>query len=72
MLFAKISLGNNNLNENKTRYFCSELIAYIYMNLNILDKKNMAKSYLPGTFSSDMKLEFLNGAELGSEYIIDF
>ena len=74
LIVSKLSNNTKNESENetKTNYFCSELVASLYMNLGILDKKIPSKNYLPGSFSSDANIEFLNEASLGLEYIIDF
>jgi len=61
-----------NTDLSKNNYFCSELVACLYMSLGILDKKVPAKNYLPGSFSSHMSMPFVNQASLGPEYIIEF
>jgi nifR3 family TIM-barrel protein len=56
----------------KNKYFCSELIACVYMNCNIMKKKYDPSTYLPKDFSEKGKIEFINGFHFGPETIIDF
>jgi hypothetical protein len=62
-------------NRNYTKrnsYFCSELIAAIYIYCNIITKEYDPLDYLPGEFSEKGNIEFINGFNLGPETIIDF
>ena len=56
----------------KNSYFCSELIAAMYMYSNIMNKKYDPSCYLPKDFSEKGKIEFINGFYFGKETIIDF
>ena len=56
----------------KNKYFCSELIACVYMYCNIMKKKYDPSTYLPKDFSEKGKIEFINGFHFGPETIIDF
>ena len=56
----------------KNKYFCSELIACVYMYCNIMEKKYDPSSYLPKDFSEKGKIEFINGFHFGPETVIDF
>jgi len=62
--------------ENKpddSSLFCSELVAYFYQEMGILDKKRPANEYMPSDFSTDNKLSLLNGAKLSDkEYYFVF
>ena len=57
---------------NRSSYFCSELVASVYMFCNIMSKEYDPMDYLPGEFSEKGKIEFINGFNLGPEIIIDF
>ena len=61
-------------NSKKRKYFySSELIASVYKRVGILNREKSSTNYWPGTFSStNNKLEFLKGAKLGPELLIDF
>ena len=56
----------------KNKYFCSELIACVYMYCNIMQKKYDPSTYLPKDFTEKGKIEFINGFHFGEEIIIDF
>ena len=56
----------------KNKYFCSELIACIYMYCNIMEKKYDPSTYLPKDFTEKGNIELINGFHLGQETIIDF
>ena len=63
----------NNIDlSRKKKYFCSELIASIYMYCNIMEKKFDPSTYLPKDFTEKGKIEFINGFHFGEETIIDF
>ena len=57
---------------NRNSYFCSELVAAVYMHCKIMSKKNDPLDYLPGEFSEKGIIEFINGFHLGPETIIEF
>lgn len=62
-------------NRNFTKrnsFFCSELIAAIYIYCNIITKEYDPIDYLPGDFSEKNNIEFINGFKLGPDAIIDF
>ncbi|MDR3549316.1 MAG: hypothetical protein P4M11_13815 [Candidatus Pacebacteria bacterium] len=43
------------------------------MHLGLVNRDAMpAWQYLPGTFSADVQLPFVDGASLGPEYLLDF
>ena len=56
----------------RNKFFCSELIACIYMYCNIMEKKYDPSTYLPKDFTEKGKIEFINGFDFGEETIIDF
>jgi hypothetical protein len=64
--------SKNEGNMNRTAYFCSELVAAVYMFCNIMSKEYDPMDYLPGAFSEKGKIEFINGFHFGPETIIDF
>ena len=68
---SKKELNQINLS-NKNEYFCSELIACIYMFCNIMEKKFDPSTYLPKDFTEKGNIEFINGFHFGPETIIDF
>ena len=68
---SKKELNQINLS-NKNEYFCSELIACIYMFCNIMEKKYEPSTYLPKDFTEKGNIEFINGFHFGPETIIDF
>jgi len=68
----KYSLKGLCLKSNENRFFCSELITSAYRYLDIISKKNINKSYLPGAFSKEGHIKFNDGFQLGPEYIIYF
>ena len=68
---SKKELNQINLS-NKNKYFCSELIACIYMFCNIMEKKYDPSTYLPKDFTEKENIEFINGFHFGPETIIDF
>ena len=68
---SKKRLNKININK-KNKYFCSELIACVYMYCNIMEKKYDPSSYLPKDFSEKGKIEFINGFHFGPETVIDF
>lgn len=69
---CKSTKSKNEKNLTKNTYFCSELIASVYMFCNIMRDEFDPKNYLPGSFSEKEKIEFINGFHLESETIIDF
>ena len=65
--------AKNNIDlSKKNKYFCSELIACVYMYCNIMKKKYDPSTYLPKDFTEKGKIEFINGFHLEEETIIDF
>ena len=58
--------------EKRKAYSCSELIAACYYFCGIINEKHDADTYLPGNFSRDGIVSFVEGFSLGNEYIIDF
>ncbi len=57
----------------KTGYFCSELVASIFKRMNVIADSKLSSRYYPGAFEAEgCKLEFINGAYLGEEIMIDF
>jgi len=61
-----------NVAEKEKGYFCSELVALIFKQLELLPKDISSAQYWPGSFSSEAKLKLENGAFLGNEYLIAF
>ena len=57
---------------NRSTYFCSELVASVYMFCDIMSNEYDPMDYLPGAFSEKGKIEFINGFYLEPEMIIDF
>ena len=62
----------NTQNLNRNSYFCSELIAAVYMYCDIMSKEFDPFDYLPGDFGEKGKIEFINGFNFGPETILDF
>ncbi len=50
--------------------FCSELVAYTYMNLGLLTKTHPSNSYFPIDFSDKLSVSLLKRAWLGNEMIL--
>ena len=69
---CKSKRTKNRNNINRSTYFCSELIAAIYIYCNIITREYDPLDYLPGEFSEKGNIEFINGFYLGPETIIDF
>lgn len=67
---SKKTPNNGNLNRNS--YFCSELVAAVYMFCDIMSDEFDPFDYLPGDFGEKGKIEFINGFNFGPEFIIDF
>lgn len=66
-------LERNKEEEEKSTYFCSELIARLYKELKLIDGEKSSASYFPIDFSSKGDLKFSrNGVSLGREQIIAF
>ena len=57
---------------NRNTYFCSELVASVYMFCHIMSDQYDPMDYLPGAFSEKKKIEFINGFHFGQEIIVDF
>lgn len=47
--------------------FCSELVAYTYMNLGLITKTHPVNSYFPVDFSEKLSVSLLKRAQLGNE-----
>ena len=62
----------NSQNLNRNSYFCSELIAAVYMYCDIMSKEFDPFDYLPGDFDEKGKIEFINGFNFCPENILDF
>jgi len=57
----------------KNTYFCSELVASIYKILEILPEEKAAERFIPGSFEGPLaNTNFINGASLDHELLIDF
>ena len=70
--FCKPKKNKYKPNMNRTSYFCSELVAAVYMFCNIMSKEYDPNDYLPGHFGEKGKIEFINGFHFGPETIIEF
>ena len=57
---------------NRNSYFCSELVASVYMFCDIMSDEYDPMDYLPAAFSEKEKIEFIKGFYLEPEVIIDF
>ena len=68
---SKKEINHIDINK-KNKYFCSELVACVYMYCNIMEKKYDPSTYLPKDFTEKGKIEFINGFHFGPETIIDF
>ena len=66
------SKNTKNKHKNKNTYFCSELVAAVYMFCQIMSNEYDPFDYLPGRFSGKEKIEFINGFHFGPEMIIEF
>ncbi len=51
--------------------FCSELVAYTYIQLGLLSGIHPTNSYIPSDFSERLSVGLLNRAYLGNEIVID-
>ena len=69
---CKSKRTNNKYITKRKSFFCSELIAAVYMFCRIMDDKYDPFDYLPSEFSEKGKITFINGFHLGPEIIIDF
>jgi hypothetical protein len=59
--------------EKKKGYFCSELVASILKIMKVLADNKLSSRFYPGTFEAPSEsLEFINGAYLDDEKLIDF
>jgi len=59
--------------EKKKGYFCSELVASFLKRMKVLADTKLSSRFYPGTFESpSTSLEFINGAYLDDEKLIDF
>ncbi|CAD8203272.1 unnamed protein product [Paramecium octaurelia] len=57
----------------RKKFFCSELIAYIYQLMGFIPETEKCCSFLPGNFTDeDKRLDLLKNAQLGPDYIVDF
>lgn len=57
----------------KVGYFCSELVASVFKRMRVLADTRLSSRFYPGTFESPSpSLEFINGAYLEDEQLIDF
>ena len=57
---------------DRATYFCSELVAAVYMFCDIMSNEYDPMDYLPGEFGEKGRIEFVNGFHFGPETIIDF
>lgn len=53
-------------------FFCSELVAAAYKELNLIPKQIPSSQYWPVTFSQTKKINFLSDAKLDLEMVINF
>jgi len=67
----KVVVGEEEKKENRT-FFCSELVAAFYKKINILASDAASCGFLPGSFSSEKKIQLLNDAHFDHEKLIDF
>eukprot|EP00826_Nyctotherus_ovalis_P059507 TRINITY_DN8282_c0_g1_i19.p1 TRINITY_DN8282_c0_g1~~TRINITY_DN8282_c0_g1_i19.p1 ORF type:complete len:184 (-),score=55.26 TRINITY_DN8282_c0_g1_i19:137-688(-) len=57
----------------KNGYFCSELVASVFKRMKVMPDNKLSSRFYPGTFESPSEsLEFINGAYLDDEKLIDF
>jgi hypothetical protein len=56
----------------ETTYFCSELIASVYMHIGLISRVKAACHYWPGDFSQRKSLPLLGTTFLGEELCLDF
>lgn len=70
-LLKRFSVINRKIDEDRT-FFCSELIAAIYKQMNLLDLEIASTQYWPGSFSEKETLYLNNGVKFSREYLIDF
>ena len=69
---CKSTKTKNTQKKNKNKYFCSELVASVYMFCKIMSNEYDTLDYLPGRFSEKEKIEFINGFHFGPEMFIEF
>lgn len=69
-LLKRVSVIRKN-DEDRT-FFCSELVAAVYKQLELLEGEKSSSQYWPGSFSDKEKMSLLKGAKFSKEYVIDF
>ena len=70
-MYCKSNERHNNWDKSKG-FFCSQLVAAAYLNMGILSYEKATANYLPGKFAQTNALPFINGFNLGPEFITDF
>ena len=66
-LFKSVARYNTDFNQDS--FFCSELVAHMFMEFGFLSKERLASNYMPKDFSSEESLLF-NGISLGEEVVM--
>ena len=68
----RVSVLNLKKVDDDRTFFCSELVAAVYKNLDLLDWEKASTQYWPGSFSDKEILFFNNDAKFSKEFLIDF
>ncbi|CAD8166860.1 unnamed protein product [Paramecium octaurelia] len=58
--------------EKQRTYFCSELVAKAYKEMGLLEQQKSSTQYFPSDFTSEKKLQLLEGATLDPEMLVIF
>jgi hypothetical protein len=65
-------MRSRSFGEEYTDFFCSQLIAAVYKKLGFLPFDKSSCQFWPSSFAVRTKLELLNGARLGEEFVVKF
>ncbi|CAD8091855.1 unnamed protein product [Paramecium sonneborni] len=72
-LFHKLNpVKIQEIEEKKRTFFCSELVAKAYKEMGLLDPVKSCTQYYPKDFTSEKKLQLLDGATLDAELLVTF
>lgn len=56
--------------EDVSMLFCSELVAAVYRNANLVDQRNNVSEYVPAMFDSTRRLNLKEGVSLTKEHVL--
>jgi len=69
---SPIKIFRRNSTDSKESYFCSELVARAYQQLQLLPADVACCDFLPVSFSQSNRLQLLQGAYLDDEILVEF